>query len=98
MTEAERQSMKKFDAKVRNLLASYVALQRENTDLYEELEKKEEEIRNLQEQVQQHKKDYNNLKLAKMIEISDTDFKDAKQRITNLVREVNNCINLLNAQ
>ena len=98
MTEAERQSMKKFDAKVRNLLASYVALRRENTDLYEELEKKEEEIRNLQEQVQQHKKDYNNLKLAKMIEISDTDFKDAKQRITNLVREVNNCINLLNAQ
>ncbi|MBQ9362846.1 MAG: hypothetical protein IJT97_05410 [Bacteroidaceae bacterium] len=98
MTEAERQTLKKFDAKVRNLLASYVALQRENTDLYEELEKKEEEIHNLQEQVQQHKKDYNNLKLAKMIEISDTDIKDAKQRITNLVREVNNCINLLNAQ
>ena len=87
-----------FDAKVRNLLASYVALQRENTDLYEELEKKEDEVRSLQEQVQQYKKDYNNLKLAKMIEISDTDIKDAKQRITNLVREVNNCINLLNAQ
>ena len=87
-----------FDAKVRNLLASYVALQRENTDLYEELDKKEEEIRSLQEQAQQYKKDYNNLKLAKMIEISDTDIKDAKQRITNLVREVNNCINLLNAQ
>jgi wobble nucleotide-excising tRNase len=98
MTEAERQTLKKFDAKVRNLLASYVALQRENIDLYEELDKKEEEIRSLQEQAQQYKKDYNNLKLAKMIEISDTDFKDAKQRITNLVREVNNCINLLNAQ
>ena len=98
MTEAERQKLKMFDAKVRNLLASYVALQRENTDLYEELDKKEEEIRSLQEQVQQYKKDYNNLKLAKMIEISDTDIKDAKQRITNLVREVNNCINLLNAQ
>ena len=98
MTEAERQKLKMFDAKVRNLLASYVALQRENTDLYEELDKKEEEIRSLQEQAQQYKKDYNNLKLAKMIEISDTDIKDAKQRITNLVREVNNCINLLNAQ
>ena len=98
MTEAERQKLKMFDAKVRNLLASYVALQRENTDLYEELEKKEDEVRSLQEQVQQYKKDYNNLKLAKMIEISDTDIKDVKQRITNLVREVNNCINLLNAQ
>ena len=98
MTEAEKQTLKKFDAKVRNLLASYVALQRENADLYEELEKKESEIQSLQEQANNYKKEYNNLKLAKMIEISDTDFKDAKQRITNLVREVNNCINLLNAQ
>lgn len=98
MTEAERQTMKKFDAKVRSLLAAYVALQRENSDLYEELEKKDKELRDLQQQANRYKEDYNNLKLAKMIEISDTDFKDAKQRITNLVREVNNCINLLNAQ
>jgi len=98
MTEAERQTTKKFDAKVRSLLAAYVALQHENSDLYEELEKKDKELRDLQQQANRYKEDYNNLKLAKMIEISDTDFKDAKQRITNLVREVNSCINLLNAQ
>ena len=98
MTEAERQTVKKFDAKVRNLIASYVALQRENADLYEELEKKEAEMQALRQQAAQCKKDYDNLKLARMIEISDTDFKDAKQKITNLVREVNHCINLLNAQ
>ena len=98
MTEADRRTLKKFDAKVRRLIASYVALQRENAELYEELEKKEKEIDALQQQAAQYKEDYNNLRLARMIEISDSDFKDAKQKITNLVREVNNCINLLNAQ
>ncbi len=98
MTEADRRTLKKFDAKVRRLIASYVALQRENAELYEELEKKEKEIDALQQQAALYKEDYNNLRLARMIEISDSDFKDAKQKITNLVREVNNCINLLNAQ
>ena len=98
MTEAERQTLKKFDAKVRNLIASCVALQRENAELYEELENKEAEMLALRQQATQYKKEYDNLKLAKMIEISDSDLKDAKQKITNLVREVNYCINLLNAQ
>jgi len=98
MTESERQTMKRFEAKVRSLLADYVALKKENSELYDELDKKEKELRNLQSQATRYKEDYDNLKLAKMIEISDTDFKGAKQRITNLVREVNNCINLLNAQ
>ena len=90
--------MKKFEAKVRSLLAAYVALKNENAELYDELDRKDKELHDLQAQATRYKEDYNNLKLAKMIEISDTEFKDAKQRITNLVREVNNCINLLNAQ
>lgn len=98
MTEAERQNLKKFDAKVRNLIASHVALQQENADLYDELDKKDKEISKLKEMAESYKKDYENLKLAKMIDISDSDLKGAKQRITNLVREVNKCINLLNAQ
>lgn len=98
MTEAENQSLKKFDAKVRDLLASFVALQQENAELYQKLKDKDEEIKSIQSQANQYKKDYDNLKLAKMIEISDSDFKEAKQKITYLVREVNACINMLNAQ
>lgn len=98
MTDVEKQTLNKFEEKVRGLINAYVALQRENTKLQERLEKKDEEIKSIQSQADQLKKDYNNLKLAKMIEISDTDFKEAKQKITYLVREVNACINLLNAQ
>lgn len=94
--ETEKTIIKRFETKVRNLINAYTALKRENTDLYEELEKKDEEIRQLQQQVASYKKDYEYLKLAKMIEISDDELKGAKQKITNLVREVNKCINLLN--
>lgn len=98
MNEAERQSLKKIDAKIRNLIAQYRVLQKENEDLYTELESKEAEIKQLKEEVAQRTQDYKNLKLAKMIEVSDNDLKESKMKITRLVREVNKCINILSAE
>ncbi|MCM1311429.1 MAG: hypothetical protein NC206_00155 [Bacteroides sp.] len=98
MTDEERQKLKNFDAHVRQLIAQYKVLQKENNDLYTELESKELEIERLQAKIGKCKSDYSNLKLAKMIEISDGDMKDAKQRITRLVREVNKCIALLSTE
>ena len=40
MTTEERLSMKKFEAKVRHLIAQFAVLKQENTDLYSELENK----------------------------------------------------------
>lgn len=98
MNEAERQSLKKIDAKIRNLIAQYRVLQKENEDLYTELESKEAEIKQLKEEVAQRTQDYKNMKLAKMIEVSDNDLKESKMKITRLVREVNKCINILSAE
>lgn len=98
MTDEERQILKNFDAHVRQLIAQYKVLQKENNDLYIELENKEQEIERLQAKIGKCQNDYSNLKLAKMIEISDSDMKDAKQRITRLVREVNKCIALLSTE
>lgn len=97
MTEEERIHLKKFDARVRRLIADFRMLQQENSDLYSELENREREIAELKSQLEQSKRDYSNLKLARMIEISNDDFKETKQRVTLLVREVNRCINLLSA-
>jgi hypothetical protein len=52
----------------------------------------------MREEVSKSKKEYETLKLAKMIEISDSELKSAKQRITRLVREVNKCIGLLESE
>lgn len=87
--------MKNFEAKVRQVIAQFRVLKQENADLYAELEGKDEEIKSFQAELAQSKDDYNNLKLAKMIEISDTDIKESKMKITKLVREINKCINIL---
>ena len=97
MTTEERQSMKQFEAKVRQLIAQFRVLKQENADLYAELEGKEEEIKTLKADLAQSKNDYNNLKLAKMIEVSDADVKESKMKITRLVREINKCINMLSS-
>ena len=95
MTPEERQSMKEVEAKVRQVLAQFRVLRQENADLYAELEGRDGEIKRLKAELAQNKIDYNNLKLAKMIEISDADIKESKMKISRLVREINKCINIL---
>ncbi len=95
MTAEERQSMKKFEAKVHQVIAQFRVLKQENADLYAELEGRDEEIKQLKADLAQSQRDYNNLKLAKMIEISDADIKASKTKITRMVREINKCISIL---
>ena len=47
-------------------------------------------------QIDRLQTDYANLKTAKMIDISSEDMKNAKSRLSKLVREVDKCIALLN--
>jgi predicted RNase H-like nuclease (RuvC/YqgF family) len=98
MTDDERRQLKNFDAKVRQLISQFNVMKQENADLYTELDRKEAEIESLKVELAQSKRDYSNLKLAKMMQISDSELKDAKQRITRLVREVNKCIGILSTE
>ncbi|MCR5313089.1 MAG: hypothetical protein K6E54_05490 [Bacteroidaceae bacterium] len=98
MTEEERFSIRQFEAKVNKLIAEYGVLKQENKSLKEELKIRDEKISALNTEIDQSRKDYDNLKLAKMISISDNDLKGAKQKITKLVRDVNKCISILSAE
>lgn len=89
--------MKQFEARVRHVLAQFSVLKQENEDLYTEIEKKDEEIQRLKDQMSQSQNEYNNLKLAKMIEITDSDIKESKMKIAKLVREINKCISILSS-
>ena len=89
--------MKQFEARVRHVLAQYSVQKQENEDLYTEIEKKDEEIQRLKDQLSQSQNEYNNLKLAKMIEITDSDIKESKMKIAKLVREINKCISILSS-
>ena len=59
---------------------------------------KDEEIARLTNELKSADENYQHLKIAKFVEISDGDIKNAKLRMTRLVREINRCIGLLNAE
>ena len=56
MTDEEKRIIKNFEANVRQLLRLYAVLQKENQDLYSELEQKDLEIEKLHAEIGQCKK------------------------------------------
>ena len=84
-----------FQTRVRDLLLRFQQLKKENEDLYAMVEKNEQDMKDLRVRLAQADNDYNALKMAKMMEITDGDLESAKARVARLIREVNKCIAIL---
>ncbi|MCR5241772.1 MAG: hypothetical protein K6D61_02715 [Prevotella sp.] len=87
--------LKDFETRVRQMLLRFQQLKKENEDLFAMVEKNERDIQELREKLEQKGRDYDSLKMAKMIEISDGDLEGAKNRLSKLIRDVNKCIAIL---
>jgi predicted nuclease with TOPRIM domain len=97
MTSNE-QTLLKFQTRVRQIILRFQELKKENEELYAMLDKSEKDIENLRTQLAQSTNDYNSLKMAKMIEITDGGLENTKARLSKLIREVNKCITILKDQ
>ena len=84
-----------FETRVRQLLLRFQELKKENEELYAMVSKNEQAISDLQAKLAQADSDYETLKMAKMVEITDGDLESAKARVAKLIREVNKCIAIL---
>jgi len=84
-----------FETRIRQMILRFQELKEENRQLYEKVEKNEQDIKLLQEKLDQAGRDYESLKLARMMEITDGDLESAKARISKMIREVNKCIAIL---
>lgn len=84
-----------FETRVRQLILRFQDLKKENLELYAMVEKAEQEVKNLEAKLTQKENDYNALKMAKMMTITDGDLESAKARVQKLIREVNKCITLI---
>ena len=84
-----------FTTRIRQMILQFKELNKENNDLQAKVDARDVEIKKLQEQLAQAQSDYNSLKMAKMIEISDGDMEEAQKRLSKLIRDVNKCITLL---
>ena len=92
---ANEKILNTFATRVRQMILQYEALKKENDELYALVDQREQEIKQLQEELSQAKADYNSLKMAKMLEVTDGDMETAQKRVAKLIRDVNKCITLL---
>ena len=94
MTNNEK-VLAQFAARIQQLILQYKSIKKENAELYAMIESQEEKIQTLEERLSQAQNDYQSLKIARMIEVSDVDVEKAQQRLAKLIRDVNKCITLL---
>ena len=84
-----------FETRIRQMILRFQELKKENSALHVQLQKDEQEIQNLKSRLAQADSNYNSLKMAKMLEITDGDLEGAKARVSKMIRDVNKCISLL---
>ena len=84
-----------FETRVRQMILRFQELKKENNALHVQLQKDEQEIMNLKSKLAQADSNYNSLKMAKMLEITDGDLESAKARVSKMIRDVNKCISIL---
>ena len=92
---SDNQSLTTFETRVRQMILRFQELKKENENLQALVEKNGLDIQDLQAKLTQADHDYNSLKMAKMMEITDGDLEGAKARLTKLIRDVNRCIAIL---
>ena len=92
---ANEKAINTFATRVRQMILQYKDLKMENTGLYEMVDERDKEIEVLRAQLRQSQAEYQSLKMAKMIEITDGDMESAQKRLAKLISDVNKCITLL---
>ncbi len=92
---ASEKTINTFATRVRQMILKFEDIKHENAELYAMVDKRDAKIKELQEKLTQAKHDYDSLKMAKMMTISDSDMETTQKRIAKLIRDVNKCITLL---
>ena len=95
---ADEKTINTFATRVRQLILEFGKLKQENAELSERVDERDAQIKALQEKLSQAEHDYNSLKMAKMMTISDADMEATQKRVAKLIRDVNKCITLLSNQ
>ena len=97
MIGADVLAVENFESKLSRLMNAYTQLKEENRQLRNTIEGQSVELDELRRQNASLTQSYTELKLAKVIGIGDSDIESAQKRLSKLVREVDKCIELINA-
>ena len=93
--DANEKILTAFTTRVRQMILQYSDLKKENSELYAMVDERDAQIKDLQKKLEQADREYQLLKMAKMLEVTDGDMESAQKRVAKLIRDVNKCITLL---
>ena len=95
MIQECNKQIKLLEDKINTLISLYNEAKDKIENLTKEKEEKEVKIKKLTKEKNEIENKYNNLKIGKAIEeVSEN--KDAKDKLSKMIREIDNCIALLN--
>ena len=93
--KADEKTINTFSTRVRQMILQYKDIKKENLELYAMVDERDSKILDLEERLRQSEANYNSLKMAKMLTITDGDMEGAQKRIAKMIRDVNKCITML---
>lgn len=93
--DANEKTLNAFTTRVRQMILQYGETKKENEELYAMVDERDSQIKSLEAKLEQANKNYQMLKMAKMLEITDGDMETTQKRVSKLIRDVNKCITLL---
>lgn len=96
MTKEEELNLQKLETRVRQLILAHKDLEAQSSNMLSKLALQEKRVLELQAENEKLQKQYETLKMAKILEVSGGDVRDVRKRLNSLVKEVDKCIALLN--
>ena len=93
--DANEKTLNAFTTRVRQMILQYNETKNENAELYAMVDERDSRIKELEAKLEQARRDYEMLKMAKMLEITDGDMESVQKRVSRLIRDGNKCITLL---
>ena len=93
--DANEKTLNAFTTRVRQMILQYNETKNENAELDAMVDERDSRIKELEAKLEQARRDYEMLKMAKMLEITDGDMESVQKRVSRLIRDVNKCITLL---
>lgn len=98
MTEQDKKLLSNFETQLRHLIYIHGDVLRENAELKQIISDKNAELQQLKKDYDSLDESYKHLKNAATISLKGSDVNETKKRLSELVREVDKCIDLLNKQ
>lgn len=92
---ADEKTIALFTTRVRQLILEYNKTKNENDRLRAMIDERDSALEKMEGQLAQVRNDYESLKMARMVEITNGDLESAQKKISKLIRDVNKCITLV---